>query len=221
MKKFIFFVIWLVLLALVPVTLMDTTPLPLALHLPIMTSSLILRFLGLTAFILLFVEIILGAFMDRISMIFGGWVFNFHQLQGKFVYLLALIHPIFFIILNHFVKSGFDPYAAFINICMICSTKRELYISFGRIGFWLLTITVFAAIFRSSNTWLKTNWRKLHVVNYIIFLIIGAHGFLVGSDFTTQPFYGFAILAYAIIVGIIVFIELPRLYKSFRGWVRS
>jgi hypothetical protein len=59
------------------------------------------------------------------------------------------------------------------------------------------------------------------VINYLVFLTIGVHGFLIGLDFKAQPFFLFAITAYLTVVGILVFIEMPRLYKNYKNWLRG
>jgi predicted ferric reductase len=221
MKKILFFVIWLVLLAAVPITIFRTTSWATATVYPVTAMNFLQRFTGLTLFVLLFVQIILGAFMDKWVEKIGGWVFNFHVFEGRLIYFLAAMHPILFVLFNHFAGSGYDVYKAFVNICLLCKYPIDYYYTLGRISFWLLTVAVMAAVFRKTTPWLVKNWRKMHVLNYVVFLLIGAHGFLLGTDFKVSPFYYFAILAYAIIAGIVAFINLPRLYKNFKVWVNS
>ncbi|MCX6704613.1 MAG: hypothetical protein NTZ07_04195 [Candidatus Woesebacteria bacterium] len=50
-------------------------------------------------------------------------------------------------------------------------------------------------------------------------MLVGLHGFLIGTDFRVQPFYSFAIIAYAIVVDVVAFIEIPRLYKNYINWI--
>lgn len=197
------------------------TPLSLAFRTPAIFANFVQRELGLLVFILLFVQVVLGVFMIKISEKLGGWVFNFHVFEGILAYLLAFLHPIFFLLSNYFSGGRFDPYVAFINVCLICRTPTDYYQTIGRISFWLLSIAFFAALFRKTIPWLKTNWRKFHVLNYLVFLLVGAHGFLIGTDFRSRPFFTFAILAYLIVLSMVTFIELPRLYKNFRNWVRN
>ena len=159
--------------------------------------------------------------MDKLTKRLGGWIFKFHVFEGGLVYTLALAHPLFLILFNHYVGLGWDPYRVFINACLLCQTPLEYYYTLGMISFWLLTVAVFTVIFRKATPWLKANWRKLHVLNYIVFLLVGAHGFLIGTDFRVQPFYSFAIIAYAIVAGVVVFIELPRLYKNYISWLKN
>lgn len=221
MKKFGFFIVLAILLFLVPVTLLRTTSLALALKSPANLTNYIQRFFGLTAFTLLFIQLILGAFMKMWTQKIGPWIFKFHLIEGGLVYTLALAHPVFFMLFNHFAGNGWNPYFVFINACLLCKAPIYYYYTLGMVSFWLLTLTVFAGIFRSANLWFKANWRKLHVVNYVVFLLVGLHGFLIGTDFKVQPFYSFALIAYAIVVGIVIFIEIPRLYKNFRSWLKD
>lgn len=221
MKKIIFFTIWATLLLLVPITILKVTPItPATWHLSALTY-LGQRIFGLAAFTLLFIELILGAFMEKLTKRLGNWIFDVHVFDGILIYFLAFFHPLLFMVFNHFLGLGWDPYAVFINACLLCPKPIYYYYTLGIISFWLLTITVFAGLFRASNPWLRKNWRKLHVINYVVFLIAGLHGFLIGSDFRVQPFFTFAIVAYVIALGIIIFIELPRLYRNYIKWLRG
>jgi hypothetical protein len=221
MKKFVFFMILTTLLLLVPITALHTTPLALVLKNPATITNYIQRILGLFVFTLMFVQIILGAFMDRLEKILGKWVFKFHLIEGAVIYCLAFLHPLLFMVFNHYIGAGWNPYHVFVNVCLLCNKPIDYYYTLGRVSFWLLTVAVLAAKFRTATPWLKANWRKLHVINYAVFLIVGAHGFLIGTDFKAQPFYSFAIIAYAIVAGIVIFIEIPRLYKNYRNWIKD
>jgi predicted ferric reductase len=221
MKKVIFLTGWFLIISLSFLTIIQVTPVALALTAPVFLTNYIQRVLGLLVFSLFFVQIILGAFMKKILNKLGGWIFNFHVFEGILVYVLVFLHPISYLLTIYFAGAGLDPYRVFVNACIICKSPSDYFLTLGRVSFWLLSISVFAALFRKATPWLKANWRKLHVLNYFIFLIVGLHGFFLGSDFRVQPFFTFAIVAYVIILGIIVFIEIPRLFKNFRNWVNS
>jgi len=221
MKKVIFFAGWAIIISLSFLTLIKVTPISLAFSTPVLLTNYIQRLFGLLLFSMLFTQIVLGAFMDKISEKLGGWIFNFHVIEGILAYILAFSHPILFLLSVYFAGAGLDPYMVFINVCLICNAPSDYFLTLGRVSFWLLSITVFAALFRKANPWMKANWRKFHVLNYLVFLMIGAHGFLLGTDFRYMPFFAFAVLAYVVVLGIVVFIELPRLYKNFRYWIES
>ena len=63
---------------------------------PVILTNLIQRFLGLAAFTLLFIQLISGAFMDKLTKKFGGRVFKFHIFEGILIYCLAVLHPLVF-----------------------------------------------------------------------------------------------------------------------------
>lgn len=181
--------------------------------------NLIQRALGLVAFTLLFWQIMLGAFMEKWTKKFGGWVFRFHIIEGVFIYLLVVLHPVFFMLYNYFYGRGFDPFYVFTQVCVLCR-PRELYYTLGRVSFWLVNIVIYTVIFRSATPYLRANWRKLHVINYVIFLLVGIHGFSSGTDFRVMPFFAFAVVAYLIVIYRII-LKLPSLFVAYKNWMKS
>ena len=146
----------------------------------------------------------------------GGWVFNFHIMEGIAIYTLILMHPIMFVLMNHFIGKGFDAFFVFLGFCVLCHTKLDLYYMLGRTAFWLLNISVWAGLLRASTQFMRVNWRKFHVLNYLIFLIVGFHGFLLGTDFSYPPFIFFAVPAYLTILIVVIFVKLPTLFASLK-----
>jgi predicted ferric reductase len=221
MKKLIFFSIWTVLIIISVVTLFRVTPLSFALSNSTRLTSFMERGLGLIAFNLLFVQIILGAFMEKFSKKFGNWIFNFHAAEGILVYLFVFIHVFTYVLLNYFSGHGLDPYVAFINICLLCKTPYDYYLTAGRISFWILSVGVLAAILRKFSPWFINHWRKFHVVNYFVFILMAVHGFMMGSDFRTMPFFALAITETTTVFVVLAFNKIPQFYKFFRGWISS
>ncbi len=178
-NKIIFWVIWLVLVFLGPYAILKT---------PIVsTLNFLERVSGVFVFTLLFIQIILGAYMEKLSSKFGNWIFKVHEVQGPFIYLLALVHPLFLLVFNFKVFHILDPFYIYTQVCLLCKNKTELLYTFGRLAIWLLTISVFAAIFRNSDAWLKKNWRKFHILNYVVFFLVAIHGYFLGGDFKIFP----------------------------------
>ena len=216
--KILFWVIWLVLLALVPITIFRNQPINSVLLMPSVLSHFIQRLLGLTAFVLLFWQVLLGSNMEWFTNRVGGWVFRFHIVEGVVIYTLVFLHPVMFLVFNYFQGKGFDPFYVFTQICVLCPNRLELYYTLGRVSFWLLTIAVFAGLFRAATPFMRANWRKFHVLNYLVFLIIGIHGLSIGTDFMTEPFFGFAIVAYLVVLYIVIIKKLPQLYMVLKNW---
>jgi hypothetical protein len=221
MKKYIFFVIWIVLLLLVPATILRITPLAAGVRNPGAIFDFLQRFIGLALFVFLFVQVILGIFMDKLTKKIGGWIFKFYIAEEILIFALVFLHPLMFMLVNHFAAGGWDPYSAFINACFLCQTPTGYYLTLGIVSLWTVAFAIFAAFFAYVDGWFKKNRRKLHVLNYAVFLLIGVHAFFLGLDFKVQPFYSFAILAYVFIAGRTIFVEIPGLYKNFRNWIKN
>lgn len=221
MKK-ILFIVTLIILVSVPIfTIFKAFDPSFVLEYPTRITNFIERGLGLIVFNLLFVQIILGAFVEKFAKKLGQWVFKFHTFNGIFVYLLVFLHAFSYVMINYFSGHGMDPYVAFINVCLICKEPANYYLTIGRISFWILTIGVFAAIFRKYNSWFSRNWRNLHIVNYIVFIFVAIHGFLLGTDFKIMPFFALAIIETICVLLILVFVKIPQLQKSINNWLRS
>ena len=193
-----------------PLTIVKSSSLALAFANKSVLMNLIQRILALCAFILLFWQIIIGAYINRFTKKLGGWVFKFHVIEGVAVYLLVLMHPIFFVLTNYFGGRGLDPFYVFTQVCVLCS-GTELFYTLGRVSFWLISITVFAGLFRAA---------KFHIINYLVFLIIGIHGFLIGTDFRVMPFFAFAIFAYLVVICVVIQ-KLPALFSFYKTWLNS
>jgi len=218
-NKIIFWIILIAILGLVPLTILPTINFT-VIRLPSVALNVFQRFFGLTAFVLLFWQIIIGANMEKLTKKLGGWVFNFHVWEGIIIYFLLILHPLMFMFFQHFIGQGTDPINVFLGVCLFCDPKIEYFYTLGRVAFWLITIGVFAGLYRSANPFMKKNWRKFHVLNYFVFLLIGVHGFILGPDLPTKPFIYFAIPVYLIILYTIVR-KLPGLFASYRKWISS
>jgi len=219
-NKIIFWGILIALLSIVPLTLLDSVNLSTAFKLPLGIMNILQRFLGLTAFVLMFWQLMLGAYMERWINKFGGWVFNFHVLNGIVIYSLTFLHPLAFLFFRHFLGIGTDPIYIFLGFCLYCRTKLDFYYTLGRISFLLLTIGVIAGAFRKATPFMRFNWRKFHVLNYVVFLLAGVHGYLLGTDFMTQPFFFFSIIAYLLVIYTIVR-KLPTLFSTYKKWINN
>lgn len=161
-------------------------------------TYLFLRLAGLYAFVLIFIQIMLGAYMDFWRGIFGSRILNFHMGEGIVAYGLILAHPAFFL-LNAILANAPNPLGLLVPRF---STFYETYLSFGKIGFILLTVAVLAAKFRNVG-FLQVHWRKFHILNYLAFWFIFVHSFNLGSDTRTPPFsWLYPIMAVLVVLSI-------------------
>ena len=205
-KKSLFLFIWFLTLLIGPLTILRLTP-PGSIDNPILITNFFQRLTGLTAFILLFWQIILGSYMTPLTEKLGGWVFKFHTTQGIFVYGLILIHPMLYTLFNYFSLGIFNPLFTILPMSLVAS---ELWISFGRFAFLLLTIGVLAGYFR-TKPFLRERWRSLHMLNYVAFIAVAIHSYFTGTDAWEPPFSYFFWVA----VFVIGFTILRRLYRKF------
>lgn len=186
-SKLIFWVIWLILVFVGFYTISKTIVFPTVFSNYFLTLNLFERVSGVFIFTLLFIQIILGAYMEKLTSKFGSWISKVHAVQGPIIYLLAIIHPLFLLIFNYKLFHTIDPFYIYTQACLLCKTNLELFYTFGRLALWFLTIGIFAAR------------RKLHLFNYVVFFFVALHGWFVGSDFHTPPLKFFFWLAVAIV----------------------
>lgn len=219
-NKLIFWAILIVLLSIVPLTILQNVSLSVVLKYPAEIANLAIRFLGLTAFVLLFWQIMLAANIEKWINKFGGWIFNCHIINGIVIYSVVSLHLLALTFFRYFLGIGMDPIFVFLGFCFYCQTKIDFYYTLGRITFWLLTVGVLAGFFRSLNPFMRANWRKFHVVNYVVFIFVGIHGYLVGTDYMTQPFFYFSIIANFLVLYTIVR-KLPNLLSTYKKWINS
>ena len=211
--KFLFYVIWLLILSIGPYTLIKNSSLSL-----LSDKSYLINFTqrlaGLTGFTLIFMQIILGAYMTKLTEKLGSWVLKFHTTEGIFAYLFILLHPLLFVFLNFNLRGKLDPFYVFTDICLICDTRIELFYTLGRIAFWFLTIAFLAAKFREHPI-LRNNWRKFHILNYFAFIFVGLHALNVGSDTKTFPFSWFFWFAFVAVNLIIIHKLVVPFFKKY------
>jgi predicted ferric reductase len=196
-SKLSLFIIWFIVLLSGPVAVLKIVKgFEITQNIPLLINIL-QRIIGLLAFSLLFMQIILGAFMQKWIEKLGTWVLKFHIIQGVIVYILILAHPFLFVIYNFKIRGLIDPFYVFTDICLLCPRSYELYYSFGRIAFWLMSFAILAAIIK-SEVWWRENWRKFHILNYFAFFLIAAHAWFLGTDIASTSFiyvFWFGIIA--------------------------
>ena len=153
MKKKFLILIWLFLLFSGPIVILTKTPLAVITKDVVQLISLLQRIAALIAFSAIFTQIITGAYLSRLSKVFGSWIRKFHTFQGVIAYLFVLAHPLLFLFFNFKTRGAIDPFYVFTDFCLLCPRPFELYFSFGRIAFWLTSLAALAAVIRSENWW--------------------------------------------------------------------
>ncbi|HLC99470.1 MAG TPA: hypothetical protein VJC11_00740, partial [Patescibacteria group bacterium] len=95
----------------------------------------------------------------------------------------------------------------------IPQTQAEQYIALGRLALYLLFLSVTAALLRRKLT--KWNlWRKIHVLNYLIFFLIFFHSQNIGTDAPREPFHTISLFAAAGVVSGLLYRVIDRIRKT-------
>lgn len=217
-KKLLFYFVWLIFLSFGPITVLKVTPFSSVVGNKTLLVNFFQRILGLLAFSMLFVQIILGAFMQKWIDKLGAWIFRFHIMEGLVIYSLVFAHPLFFVLFNYFIKGILDPFYVYVDVCALCKGSFEWFYNFGRIGFWLITTAVLAGLFRASTPFMRIHWRKFHILNYIAFFFIWYHSLRLGTDIGTAPFSYIYHPALIVVLSIVIF-KVWNLYHTSRGKV--
>jgi predicted ferric reductase len=218
-NKLIFYAVWVALLCLGPYVVLRTTPLSYALASRGLMANVIQRILGLIGFTLIFFQVVLGSRMMFWTDRFGGWVLRFHIFEGILAYTVIFAHTLSFLVYMYFIGHGLDPYFIYVNACIICPTSTDYYYTLGRVAFWLLTIAVFAGLFR-MEPFIRNNWRKFHILNYFVFIIVALHGFFIGTDLNIS-IYKFFFFPAVLIVFYLVMRKLPSLLQFLSNLVKG
>lgn len=173
---------------------------------------LLLRLTGLYAFVLLFLQIMHGAFMPFWNNIFGPKSPVTHEKVGIIIYILILFHP-FFYIFSVGMELGFIQ--ALPALLPKINTEYELHLTYGKVALTLLTLSVLAVYFRHLKI-LNKHWIKFHVLNYVVFFLAFYHSYKVGSDSHLTPYSYLYPAMFLGVVGSIVYRFLPRVKKHIR-----
>ena len=220
-KKLIFYLLYFSSFLIIPYVLFSNTPFSLVISNKFIFVGFLQRLFGLLAFMALFYQIILGAYMVRITEKLGAFIYDLHISQGVVIYITILLHPLLLVVYKYMSGKGLDPIYVFAQICLICQNKGELYYTFGRVAFWLINITVFVGLLRTLNPFLRANWKKVHVLNYIVFFAVGVHGYFVGSDFSLKPFLYFVIFSTAVVFYILITRKIPEFIEETKKWLKK
>jgi methionine sulfoxide reductase heme-binding subunit len=135
--------------------------------------------LGLYAFTLVALQVIIGANMRRLRPIFGPKLLQFHRYQGIFALLFALIHPFM-------VMSAFGAHKVIVSRDFLPEASRP-HVVLGMLAGDLMIITVLTAVAAWKLQKFSSSWRIIHFANYGVFILAWIHSWFIGSDISTTP----------------------------------
>lgn len=134
---------------------------------------LIHRLLGIYAFSLIFIQIILGSLRDVLNKFFpSNKILKFHMSTGKIAFLFSVLHPSL-LLATYFTEKNLSYLFPFLE------GESVIYFSFGILALVAMFISVLAAIFRLR---IGPKWIYLHRLNYLIFWLVFFHSAKLGVD---------------------------------------
>ena len=141
----------------------------------------IARAAGITAYILMFLVVVLGIGMTT------GYIYNYINPVKSWLIHKYLSLALGVSLLTHIFSLLFDNFMNF-NLSDIlipfASNYKPLFLSLGIFGFYLLLIIIFSSLwFRLKY---KRTWRGIHYTVYALFVFSLIHGLYTGSDSQTS-----------------------------------
>lgn len=159
-----------------------------------------MRLAGLVAFTLIFLQLVIGAWMLKLRPIFGAGILKLHIRQGLTATVLAFLHPGLYL-----WQFGWQ---ATLNL--------GGYYNWGKVGLVILTVTVAAGLLRTAP-FLVRHWRWIHRLNYVLLAVVYVHSWNVGSDVRNFPM----VLIYWLIPPVLlisIYYKLRPVYNKLHGY---
>ena len=138
------------------------------------SATTIFPLLGLYAFTFVTFQVLIATNLRWLQKLWPG-IIRFHRTQGVFALLFALLHPLFILV-------GFGLASAIAKEYV--SQDLAFWVIPGITALSILLFTVGTAVY-AWNIGKLWWWRKLHRLNYLIFIMVWVHSFNIGSDLQT------------------------------------
>lgn len=142
------------------------------------------RLIGLYAFTLIWFQLMLGPLMNPLSRLYGSKILKLHRITGTLAFCLAIAHSFLFHLGSFLVSS--QSYNFFTSLGDYVGPDLFWFGWFGPIALTLLVATVSTALLMRKKHFNKY-WRKIHFLNYLVFILVFLHSYKVGGDTQTEP----------------------------------
>ncbi len=129
---------------------------------------MIRRFVGTCGYLTMFLAIITSEYMAKMKKVSGLPFIKAHHNLARVGILLILIHPLTFALQGRGIQI----------LSPISQTNIFIALA-GRPAFYLFLLTAGIALYRKRYK----NWRKVHYLSYLAFLLVSAHALMIGDDF--------------------------------------
>lgn len=140
-----------------------------------LTYYTVLRWLGLTLYTLIFMQIMSGAFRRPLNVFLHPRYHHvWHAIVGFAVITFTLAHPLFYYLSN---------YAFYGSVVYLENGSRyNTGVLLGYVQVSLLFAGFAAAVLMNFFNRFMKHWRKAHWLMYAVFLSATVHSFILGSD---------------------------------------
>lgn len=205
-NRFIFYLILILILLSGPVTVINNSNISGVQLGSVEFYNILQRMLGLIAFSLVTIQIASGAVMKKIWVqVLGAQGFRLHIILGISTLAAVLLHPLMYLFMGY--KLGILSDLLLPDL----SDRNAIFESFGRLALALLLVTITAGYFRTKPIFRRI-WRKIHVINYLIYVFIVLHASGIGTDFTTFPF----VIVYVFSIPLVAASFAQRMYSFYQ-----
>ena len=130
----------------------------------------LIRGAALMGYLAIFVSAVSSAYMRQVIRLFGRPFIKVHHILTVTGLVLVTLHPV-----GVAINAGnprvflprFDSWVVFLELG-------------GRPAWYLIAAASLAAVLRRT---IGRNWRTIHFLNYVAFLLVTAHAYMIGTDF--------------------------------------
>ena len=130
----------------------------------------LIRGAALMGYLAIFISAVSSAYMRQVIRFFGRPFIKVHHILTVTGLVLVTLHP-----LGAAINAGsprvflprFDSWVVFLELG-------------GRPAWYLIAAASLAAVLRKT---IGRNWRRIHFLNYVAFLLVTVHGNMIGTDF--------------------------------------
>ncbi len=164
------------------------------------TVKMIYRAAGTLGYLFIFLAIVSSEYMARTKKILGAGFIKAHHSLSRLGVLLIVIHPLAFAV---------EEQSILVFLPVFYPPDKFLELA-GRPALYLFLLAAGVAVYRKKYR----NWRKVHYLNYLAFLLVSVHAVLIGTDFESNLSRTLALVMTVIVMGIFV-------HKRFRMKIKK
>lgn len=161
-----------------------------------------IRGMALLGYLAVFLTLVSSAYMRQVYRLFGRPFLKVHHILSIAGLILLTMHPI-----------GVAVQNASLTVWLPRFRSLNSFLQWGGAPAWyLIGLGALAAVLRKV---IGKNWRLIHILNYVAFLLASIHALQIGSDF--QRLGTRAVVVILILIATITFIQ-KRLQRRRRGF---